>query len=544
MNDTQAGEGAGGLLRPWWRGAVIYEVYPRSFCDSKGDGIGDLAGITGRLRYVADLGVDAIWIPPFYKSPMKDFGYDVEDFYGIDPSFGNFDDFENLVDEAHRLGLKVIVDQIYSHTSDQCQWFRESRRSRSGNKADWYVWADAKPDGSQPNNWRSMFSGPAWTWDDGRKQYYMNNFLPEQPDLNLHNPEVRKALLDVSRFWLDKGVDGFRLDATNHYLHDPLLRDNPGPETDPGNETGTPADTVLYSESQPGTIEFLREIRATLDEYPDRFSVAEVGGRNALQDMADFTRGDDLINTAYGFTFLDLKELSAPAIRQAVEFFQSRNGSWPSWTFNNHDCPRVVSRWGSGHDPVQLPKTLLALLLALRGTVFLYQGEELGLPQADLSLEQLKDPEAIANWPDTLGRDGARTPMPWRGRDKGGGWVDDPWMPLDDAHYALCVERQREDPDSTLNFCRRLLRFRKRHPAFVEGSIEFGESPDDVLAFIRACPAESLLCVFNLGTTEVHWQPEIEGKEEVGGFQLSIGGVNALNPSLLPPLGAYVSRLR
>ena len=203
-----------------------------------------------------------------------------------------------------------------------------------------------------------------------------------------------------------------------------------------------------------------------------------------------------------------------------------------------------MSRWGSGHDPVQLPKTLLALLLALRGTVFLYQGEELGLPQADLSLEQLKDPEAIANWPDTLGRDGARTPMPWRGRDKGGGWVDDPWMPLDDAHYALCVERQREDPDSTLNFCRRLLRFRKRHPAFVEGSIEFVESPDDVLAFIRACPAESLLCVFNLGTTEVHWQPEIEGKEEVGGFQLSIGGVNALNPSLLPPLGAYVSRLR
>jgi len=519
-------------MTEWWRGAVIYQVYPRSFCDSNGDGIGDLAGIISKLDYIADLGVDAIWISPFFKSPMKDFGYDVEDFRQVDPIFGNLDDFDALISKAHSLGIKVIIDQVFSHSSDLCTWFEESRKSRDNEKADWYTWADAKDDGSLPNNWQSQFGGPAWTWDKTRRQYYLHNFLPEQPDLNLHNPELRKELLKVARFWLDKGVDGFRLDAANHFMHDPALPDNP---------EGDDFSLIRHNASHPDTVVFLKEIRAVLDRYPDRFSVAEVGGPNTLRDIKQFTQGDDLLNTGYGFTFLDLQALSAEAIRTAVEYWNKFENLWPSWAFSNHDGPRVVTRWGDGHDQIQLAKTLQTLLVTLRGTMFLYQGEELGLPQADIRFEKLKDPEAIANWPDTMGRDGARTPMPWTGSDNNGGWADSAWMPLDEAHFEICVDEQDKDAGSPLAYCRRLLRFRKEHRALIDGSVRFIESPKDILAFVRVSEEESVLCVFNLGKIQQQWEPELETSV---GWLLGFGGAQHDNPARLPPLGGYLAEIQ
>ena len=529
-------------MSEWWRGAVIYQIYPRSFCDSNGNGIGDLPGIISKLDYIAGLGVDAIWISPFFKSPMKDFGYDVEDFRQIDPIFGNLDDFDALVSKAHSSGLKVIIDQVYSHSSDQCEWFKQSRQSAENEKSDWYTWANAKDDGSPPNNWQSAFGGPAWTWDESRQQYYLHNFLPEQPDLNLHKHEVRNELLEIARFWLDRGVDGFRLDATNHFMHDPSLADNP--DEDASQQAGTDiTPVVLYNASHPDTVGFLQEIRSVLDQYPGRFSVAEVGGPNSLCDIRQFTQGPDRLHTGYSFVFLDLKELSASAIGEAVRYWSDFDKVWPSWAFNNHDGPRVVSRWNSGHEPMQLAKTLQTLLFTLRGTLFLYQGEELGLPQAEIPFEKLKDPEAIANWPDTMGRDGARTPMPWSGRDSNGGWPDSAWMPLDEAHFKICVDKQSEDADSALAHCHRLLGFRKDHRALIDGSIRFIESPKDVLAFVRASEEESILCVFNLGRMEQQWVPEFDPIDLSNSWLFGFGGADRVNPALLPPLGGYLAEI-
>ena len=529
-------------MTSWWRGAVIYQVYPRSFCDSNGDGVGDLAGISNKLEYIADLGVDAIWISPFFKSPMKDFGYDVEDFRQVDPRFGSLEDFDVLLGKAHSLGLKVIIDQVYSHSSDQCEWFRQSRQSADNDKSDWYTWANAGDDGSPPNNWQSAFGGPAWTWDESRGQYYLHNFLPEQPDLNLHTAEVREELLDIARFWLDRGVDGFRLDATNHLMHDPTLPDNPGSQISPQEHTDN-SPVVLHNASHPDTVGFLEDIRTCLDQYHGRFSVAEVGGPNSLRDIRQFTQGPDRLHTGYSFVFLDLSELSARAIKQAVCYWNDFDDVWPSWTFNNHDGPRVVSRWNNGHEPVQLAKTLQTLLFALRGTLFLYQGEELGLPQADIPFEKLKDPEALANWPDTMGRDGARTPMPWVGREKNGGWTKASWMPVDEAHFELCVEDQIRDTDSPLAHCRRILNLRKKHRALIEGSIEFIDAPEDVLAFVRAGGNESILCVFNLGRTEKRWVSQADAFDRPEDYLFEFGGFVQGKPRLLPPLGGFLGRL-
>ncbi|TPE64985.1 alpha-glucosidase, partial [Sandaracinobacter neustonicus] len=288
---------------PWWKGAVIYQIYPRSFQDSNGDGIGDLPGITRRLEYVASLGVDAIWLSPFFRSPMRDFGYDIEDYCDVDPTFGTLADFDALVARAHALGLKVIIDQVYAHSSDRHAWFQSSREGRHGTHADWYVWVDPKPDGSPPNNWQSVFGGPAWTWDARRRQYYMHNFLREQPQLNLHNPQVQDALLATAQFWLDRGVDGFRVDAINFAMHDPLLRDNP--PAPPGPRT-RPFDYQLrrYNQSHPDIPGFLARLRVLLDSYGATFSVAEVGGDDPIPEMRVFTAGNSHLNSAYSFAFL------------------------------------------------------------------------------------------------------------------------------------------------------------------------------------------------------------------------------------------------
>ncbi|CAN5506430.1 alpha glucosidase [soil metagenome] len=497
--------------RPWWRGAAIYQIYPRSFADSNGDGIGDLAGITAHLDHVASLGVGGIWLSPFFTSPMADFGYDVADYCGVDPIFGTLADFDALVARAHALGLRVIIDQVYSHTSDEHDWFRESRADRSNAKADWYVWADAKPDGSPPNNWQSVFGGPAWTWDARRRQYYMHNFLSAQPQLHVHLPEVQQALLDVARFWLDRGVDGFRVDAINFAMHDPELRDNPpAPETNGVRTRPFDFQLHVHNQSHPDIPGFLERLRALTDEYGARFTVAEVGGAAPEREMHAFTADGRRLNSAYGFNFLYADRLTPALVREAVEQWPDVPGmGWPSWAFENHDAPRALSRWVGPEYRDAFAALKMLLLVCLRGNIFLYQGEELGLTQVDIPFDRLQDPEAIANWPLTLSRDGARTPMPWRAEAPHLGFsVVEPWLPTGADHEALAVDRQEADPLSLLALTRRLLGFRNASAALQTGDIAIIAASDTLLAFERNAPGQRLLCVFNIGAAPRDWRPE------------------------------------
>ncbi|MEI6557891.1 MAG: alpha-amylase family glycosyl hydrolase [Rhodospirillaceae bacterium] len=492
---------------PWWQGAVIYQVYPRSFADSDGDGVGDLEGLRARLGHIAGLGVDGLWLSPVFKSPMADFGYDVEDYRAIDPLFGSLTGFDRLLEDAHRLGLRLIVDLVLSHSSEQHRWFRDSRQSRDNPKADWYVWAEPRADGTPPNNWLSVFGGPAWSWEPRRGQYYLHNFLAAQPDLNLHNPAVLAAVLGEVEFWLRRGVDGCRLDVANYYLHDPLLRDNP-----PRPPRERPADGVpdispygrqyhLFDKSQPGTLAVLRQLRALFDRYPGTVAVAEVHDDDSVARAAEYVAAPDLLHTAYGFSLLGAG-FGAGVIRRSLEAFAAQPGDgWPAWAFSNHDVPRAVSRWGDGSPA--FAKLLLALLGCLRGTLFLYQGEELGLPEAEVPFERLQDPFGKALWPVFKGRDGCRTPMPWDGARRHAGFsAAEPWLPLADSHLARSVADQERDPGSVLAFTRRFLGWRRSQPALRLGTITFADTPEPLLAFSRSHGGSLVRCLFNLGPAE------------------------------------------
>jgi alpha-glucosidase len=525
-------------VQPWWRGAAIYQIYPRSFADSNGDGIGDLAGITARLDYVARLGVDAIWLSPFFTSPMRDFGYDVADYCGVDPIFGTLADFDALIARAHGLGLKVLIDQVYAHTSDQHRWFAESRASRSGDKADWYVWADAKADGSPPSNWQSVFGGPAWTWDARRGQYYLHNFLSAQPQLNGHNPAVQDALLGVARFWLDRGVDGFRVDAINFSMHDPELRDNPpAPPTDAPRSRPFDFQQKLYNQGHPDIPLFLERLRALTDSYGDRFTVAEVGGDDGEREMKLFTAGGRRLDSAYGFDFLYAERLTPALVADALRSWPDGDGvGWPSWAFENHDAPRAVSRWCAPGHGAAFARMKAMLLTCLRGNIFLYQGEELGLPQVDIAFEDLQDPEAIANWPRTLSRDGARTPMPWAADAVHLGFsAGKPWLPSGTAHAALAVDRQEADPASQLHHTRAMLDLRRQHPALARGDVVIRALTPALLAFTRSDADETLLCVFNISDQRIDWRDD----DSRWHMQSTVNGASLTD---LPPYGAYVAR--
>ncbi len=503
------------LNADWWRGAVIYQIYPRSFQDSDGDGIGDLPGVTRRLQYIASLGVDAIWLSPFFTSPMDDMGYDVSDYCDVDPMFGTLKDFDDMLAEAHRLGLKVMIDQVLSHCSDQHEWFKESRVSRDNAKADWFVWADPNPDGTPPNNWLSVFGGPAWEWDGTRKQFYLHNFLASQPDLNFHNVDVQDALLETVRFWLDRGVDGFRLDTVNFYFHDDQLRSNP-PVSRDNDAGGIGADAPdmnpygmqehLYSKSRPENIGFLKKFRALLDEYDNRTSVGEVGdGSRSLQIVADYTEGDDLLHMCYTFDMLG-PDFSVAHFRGAVERFEAAvKDGWVCWAFSNHDVNRHLTRWlQEGDDPDHLAKFSVALLTSLRGSLCIYQGEELALQEADVAFEDLTDPYGIRFWPAYKGRDGCRTPMVWEGgADNGGFTTGKPWLPVSDAHKAASVDTQGEG--SALSAYRQILKFRAAHQAMQTGDITFLQAAGEVMAFKREDQNEKLLFVFNLERSPTTW---------------------------------------
>ena len=489
----------------WWRGAVIYQIYPRSYMDTNGDGVGDLPGIIERLDHVASLGVDAIWISPFFKSPMADFGYDIADYRDVDPLFGTLDDFDRLLARAHALGLRVMIDQVLSHTSDQHAWFRESRQSRDNPKADWYVWADPREDGSPPNNWMALFGGVAWKWEPRREQYYLHNFLSSQPDLNFHNPAVQQATLDNVQFWLDRGVDGLRLDAINFCFHDTQLRDNPPKPKDKRVGRGFSPDNPYayqyhwYNNTRPENLPFLERLRALLDRYPGATTLGEISSEDSLATTAEYVN-DHRLHMGYSFELLT-DDFSAGYIRGTVERLEAAMvEGWPCWAISNHDVRRAVTRWGGDEPSPALGAMLVALVCSLRGSVCLYQGEELGLPEAEVPFEALRDPYGVAFWPNFKGRDGCRTPMPWTSSDRAGFTHGKPWLPLPDVHLAMNVEGQTRDSESTLNRVRQFLRWRDAQPALRNGSIRFVSAPEPFLAFIRETAEQRVLAVFNLST--------------------------------------------
>ena len=493
----------------WWRGGVIYQIYPRSFADSNGDGIGDLPGITAHLDYVASLGVDGIWLSPFFKSPMKDFGYDVSDYCDVDPMFGTLADFKVLVDRAHALGLKVMIDQVLSHCADQHPWFVESRASKNNPKADWFIWADAKEDGNPPNNWLSIFGGSAWQWDTRRCQYFMHNFLTSQPDLNFHNPEVQTALLETVKFWLDLGVDGYRLDTVNFYVHDAQLRDNPPRGRPVGEDPAVNAVNPYgwqwhkFDKSQPENLEFLRKLRKLLDQYPNTTMVGEIGDDDGLARLAEYTRGGDKLHMAYCFDLLGTEHSSTFLHKFLSRFESISEGGWPCWALSNHDVPRFATRWGGATPDAAMLRLSAAMQTSLRGSSCIYQGDELGLPEVAIAFEDLQDPYGITMWPEFKGRDGCRTPMPWVGSapDLGfapaGANAAKPWLPVAETHRALAADTQEAAADSLLKFYRNLLHWRKTQPAILHGDMQLLEVHPQVFAFVRATDVQRVLCVFN-----------------------------------------------
>jgi alpha-glucosidase len=505
----------------WWRGAVIYQVYPRSFQDTSGNGVGDLQGVVQRLPYIASLGVDGIWVSPFFKSPMKDFGYDVSDFTAVDPLFGSIDDFKALIKTAHEHNLKVIIDQVLSHTSDQHEWFQESRQDKTNARADWYVWDDAPEDGAMPNNWMSIFGGSAWSWDEQRQQYYLHNFLTSQPDLNYHCPAVREQVLQEMAFWLDLGVDGFRLDAINFCYHDAELRSNPIKPMQERKGRGFSPDNPYaaqyhkYDSTQPENLVFLQDIRALTERYPGTVLLGEVNSDDSLSTMAEYTSDNNKLHMAYSFELL-ADEFGAAYITETVAAITDKMAQgWPCWAVSNHDVQRVVTRWGKNNHRTQFAKTALALAASLRGTVCVYQGEELGLCEAPIEHSQLQDPFGIAFWPEFKGRDGCRTPMPWHAEDDNAGFTcAQPWLPIPDVHKILSVAEQELDQDSVLNFYRRFLAWRKEQPGLIEGNLEFLSADDDLLVFKRALArsqtqsSETIVACFNLSHEPKVWQPE------------------------------------
>ncbi|MEQ1950787.1 alpha-glucosidase [Mesorhizobium sp. CN2-181] len=534
----------------WWRGCAIYQVYPRSYQDTTGDGSGDLKGITSRLGHIASLGVDAVWLSPFFKSPMADMGYDVSDYCDVDPMFGTLADFDKMIAEAHRLGLRIIIDQVLSHSSDKHPWFAESRSSRKSPKADWYVWADPKPDGSAPNNWLSIFGGPAWEWDSVRKQYYLHNFLASQPDLNFHNPQAQEALLAAVRFWLDRGVDGFRLDTVNFYVHDQKLRDNPplklGKAEKAKQTNPYEYQNHLYDKTQPENLAFLKRFRALLNEYDNRASVGEVGdGKRSLKTVAAYTSGGDKLNMSYTFDMLG-PDFSAAHVRKCIAAFEtSVTDGWICWAFSNHDVIRHVTRWTKpGASPAETAKFAIALLACLRGSICIYEGEELGLEEAELAFKDLVDPYGIRFWPGYKGRDGCRTPIPWEsGAHAGGFTTGKPWLPVPDAHRQLAVDRQERQADSVLAHYRAVLKFRDGEQALTKGSIELVDGPENVLIFTREAGNEKLLCAFSFASapTEAGLPSGLSGAAAIG-FPGAEGTVSG-EKLVLPAHGVFVGRV-
>lgn len=519
-------------MAEWWRGSVTYQVYPRSFQDDNGDGIGDLKGITRRLDHIAGLGVQAVWLSPVFTSPMLDMGYDVSNYTDIDPTFGTLADFDALVARAHALGLKVIIDQVLSHSSDQHPFFQQSRASRDNPKADWYVWADPRPDGTPPNNWLSVFGGPAWQWDARRKQYYFHNFLTQQPDFNYHNPAVQDWMVENMRFWLERGVDGFRFDTVNFFFHDKQLRDDAADFRVKTEAEGNPYQMQyhLFSKNQPENLRWMERIRALLDEYDARASVGEMGEtHHAIRMMGDYTAPGRL-HQCYSFEMMGYDYSAAFFRSRIADFFTGAPDGWPMWAFSNHDVVRHATRWAKhGVSQDALARQAGALLLSFQGSICLWQGEELGQTDTELGFEELTDPQGINFWPEPVGRDNTRTPMVWDGSANGGFTSGKPWLPVKAPQLARNVASQAGVAGSVLESYREMLAFRNGSAALVEGATRFFDLPEPILGFSRG---DALLCLFNLSpnpvTAQVSRVGGLVGPQQAASLS---GGTLSLGPN-------------
>jgi len=489
----------------WWQKGVIYQIYPRSFKDSTGNGIGDLPGIVEKLPYLDEiLGVDALWLSPFYPSPMKDFGYDVADYRGVDPLFGTREDFYHLLAECHRRGMRMIIDLVPNHSSDQHPWFQESRSSRSNPKRDWYIWRDPRPDGSPPNNWLSVFGGPAWEWDDHTGQYYLHSFLKEQPDLNWRNPQLRAAFYDVIRFWLEKGVDGFRIDVAHYIMKDPQMRDNPLNEQ-PSPSIHRPlgeydSQVHLYDKGHPDTHEIYREIRKLLDAYSEERPRAAIGEIHIFdwEEWASYY-GENLdeIHLPYNFSLIGGK-WSSSAVAEKVAGLENAlpEGAWPNYVLGNHDEQRLASRVGR-----EQARVAAMLLLTLRGTPTIYYGEEIGMTNVDIPPEQQRDPAGLRQPGEGQERDLCRTPMQWTAGERAGfspPVAEAPWLPLATNYQDINIAAQQEDPTSLLSLYHRLLAIRKIHRALQQGAYQvFSPAPENTYCYLREGSRETLLIALN-----------------------------------------------
>ena len=498
---------ANGDLDSWWKHGVIYQIYPRSFQDNNGDGVGDIVGITSRLPYLQSLGVTAIWISPFFKSPMKDFGYDVENHRDIDPLFGNLDDFDNLIEQAHTCGIRIMIDLVLSHTADTHAWFESARSGRGSQWEDCFVWADPKEDGGPPNNWLSVFGGPSWTFEPKRNQYYLHNFLDSQPDLNFHSPTVQKEALAIAQWWLERGVDGFRLDTVNFYFHDRALRDNPiAPHPDDQVVTADNPYSLqdhIHDKNQPQVCGFLSDLGSLLAEYPGSIALGEVGAtEERARDLMQQYQQPGRLHLCYTFDLLS-PQYSANHFRKVLARDATEASDvWRCIAFSNHDVQRAATRLNLTEAPTEaLASNAVALLLSLRGTPCIYQGEELGLTEANIPYDELVDPYGIAFWPKYKGRDGCRTPMPWQHDHAQAGFTESshkPWLPIPAEHREKAANLQQEKTDSLFQQTKELIAIHRHHAAFHSEHIDVLDSPDELLVFERGTGEESILCVFNL----------------------------------------------
>ncbi|MET0220492.1 MAG: alpha-amylase family glycosyl hydrolase [Tardiphaga sp.] len=521
----------------WWQAGTIYQIYPRSFQDSNGDGIGDLTGIIGRLPYLRQLGVDAIWLSPIFPSPMADFGYDIADYVGVDPIFGTLDDFDALVAAAHEHGLKLILDLVPNHTSDQHPWFLESRASRENPKRDWYIWRDPKPDGSAPTNWMSEFGGSAWAYDVQTEQYYYHAFLDRQPDLNWRNPAVRNAIYEVMRFWMRRGVDGFRVDVIWHLIKDEEFRDNPA---NPNFHTGRPpheAVLPLYTTDRPETLDVVTEMRKVIDEFEDRVLIGEV--YLPLERLVAYY-GKDLSGAHLPFNFALLSApWNAPAIADLIARYEAALplGAWPNWVLGNHDRPRVATRVGTAQ-----ARVAAMLLLTLRGTPTLYYGDEIGMKQVEIPPDRVQDPFE-KNVPGIgVGRDGCRTPMQWGANAHAGFTTGEPWLPLDADYPQQNAGALAADPHSILSLYARLIDLRKRTPELVFGGYEPVATDGAVLAFRRAYDGKPLLVALNFAAEPATLR--VDGGEILMSTELDRKGENVSGALELRGNEGVIVRLR
>jgi alpha-glucosidase len=482
-------------LEPWWETAVIYQIYPRSLQDSNGDGVGDLAGIISRLPYVAELGVDALWVSPIFPSPMKDFGYDICDYTAIDPLFGTMDDFDALLAKAHAIGLKLILDFVPNHTSDHHPWFVESRSSPANAKRDWYIWRDAAPGGGPPNNWLSEFGGSAWTYDQRSGQYYYHAFLVEQPDLNWRNPEVRRAMHDVMRFWLRKGVDGFRVDVIWHLIKDDQFRDNP---VNPRYVPGMPPHQELlpiYTGDLPAVFDVINGLRRVIDEFPQRLLIGEIY-LPIERLIAYYGRDLDGVHLPFNFALLHA-DWNAGSVAALVDEYEAAlpAGGWPNWVLGNHDRTRIASRIGR-----EQARIAAMLLLTLRGTPTLYYGDEIGMRQVAIPPGRVRDPFE-KNVPGIgVGRDGARTPMQWDAGTFAGFSTSEPWLPISDDYRSHNVENDRRVLSSIYNLYRRLIAARREQPALTSGSYRRILIEGDLFLYSRELGSERIVIALNFGS--------------------------------------------